>query len=89
MSETKEYNGWKNYESWNVAMWLSNDEPCYRAIVEFMLDYKGEEPYKEFIVESGLDVQATKDGAKYMDPELDYDGLNTFMREFAPEGTRS
>jgi hypothetical protein len=25
------YNGWKNYETWNVALWIDNEEPMYRA----------------------------------------------------------
>lgn len=25
LSDT-EYNGWTNYETWNVALWLQNDE---------------------------------------------------------------
>ena len=24
------YNGWTNYETWNVNLWLANDEPMYR-----------------------------------------------------------
>ena len=23
------YNGWTNYETWNVALWMDNDEPTY------------------------------------------------------------
>ncbi len=27
---TKTYNGWPNYETWNVMLWLDNDEGMYR-----------------------------------------------------------
>jgi hypothetical protein len=31
MSEKSEgYNGWKNYETWAVALWIDNEEPLYR-----------------------------------------------------------
>lgn len=26
------YNGWKNWQTWNVALWLGNDEGLYRAM---------------------------------------------------------
>jgi len=26
------YNGWKNYETWNVALWLQNDYPLYQIV---------------------------------------------------------
>ena len=29
MTEDKTYNGWKNYETWNVVLWLFNDESIH------------------------------------------------------------
>lgn len=26
MNATEKYNGWTNYETWNVALWLDNDQ---------------------------------------------------------------
>lgn len=26
----QEYNGWTNYETWNVKLWMDNDEGSYR-----------------------------------------------------------
>ena len=28
------YNGWSNYETWNVALWLDNDEASYNDVRE-------------------------------------------------------
>jgi hypothetical protein len=30
------YNGWTNYPTWAVNLWLSNDEPLYREAVEIV-----------------------------------------------------
>lgn len=30
MGEESGYNGWKNYETWCVHLWLTNEEPSYR-----------------------------------------------------------
>lgn len=27
-----EYQGWKNWQTWNVALYLNNEEPLYRAM---------------------------------------------------------
>ena len=28
---TEEFNGHTNWDTWNASLWLSNDEPIYRA----------------------------------------------------------
>ncbi|MGD8373937.1 MAG: hypothetical protein PVI21_03715 [Candidatus Woesebacteria bacterium] len=33
MSETTGYNGWSNYETWLVALWLNNEQASYNALV--------------------------------------------------------
>lgn len=30
------YQGWKNWATWNIALWVGNDEPVYRAMRELL-----------------------------------------------------
>ena len=30
------YNGWKNYETWNLVLWIQNDERFYKMAVDFV-----------------------------------------------------
>jgi len=82
------YEGWENYASWNVSLWINNEEPMYRGAVEFMKDYKGERPYLDFCRDSGLDAQTTPDRVKWVSTQLDYKSLDEMMWELAPEGAR-
>lgn len=34
------YNGWPNYETWNVMLWMDNDEPSYRFYRDWYLRMK-------------------------------------------------
>ena len=81
MSDTK-YEGWANYATWNVMLWINNEEPYYRAAVAFMKDYKGTRPYLDFIEDCGLDAQRTPDRIAWKSKQLNYAELNDAMREF-------
>jgi hypothetical protein len=37
------YNGWKNYPTWNVALWLGNDEGIYNATREIVAEITSED----------------------------------------------
>lgn len=73
------YNGYKNWDTWNVALWLSNDKSLYRAVVTFMKSYDGEKPYTDFIKKRYLCGNRTPDGVRFLSKKVDYAELNRVM----------
>ena len=74
------YEGWKNYETWNVSLWINNDETLYRAAVSFMrVNPDPKNPYKAFILNQGLSSLGTPDDVEWIFDLLDYEELNAMM----------
>ena len=65
-----EYNGWENYETWNVALWINNNQYLYDLAMEagdyqtFCYDYMGPDA-------------VTGDGVKYTDPKVNVVQINS------------
>lgn len=81
MKTGTDYNGWKNRQTWNVSLWISNDYGIYKAAVEFMKSYKGKAPYVSFIKNSHMNGERTPDNIGWISTRLDYKALNEMMRE--------
>lgn len=75
------YNGWKNRETWNVALYINNDEPLHKQAVSFMKTYKGRKPYKDFVNTYMASGAETPDRVLWYGTKLDYNALNAMMRE--------
>ena len=64
-------NNWKNYETWNIALWISNDKVLY-DLASKCKDYASLLHY--------LGSHETKDGVSYSDPKLCINELDEFIR---------
>jgi len=73
-----EYNGWKNWETWNVALWLQNDEGLYRLARSTEIGN-----YRELarILHSELGMSETPDGVQWNYCGLDFDSLDEMLSE--------
>ena len=71
------YNGWKNYETWNVILWLDNDEGLYNIVKK-----SSSESYEDFAHDYLIEfTQATPDHVGWLHHSLDHDALNAYIRE--------
>ena len=83
-ANTKEYNGWKNWSTWNVALWMANDEGLYRSIQAYrqQADRNGKRAgYAGWLHWAGLRDEKTPDGAKFSAKCLDYRALDEVVRD--------
>lgn len=76
----EKYNGWKNYETWNVALWLMNDSYLNEVASKFR--NKGYRQFVDFMsVEGGTSNIAfqTPDKVEWNDPTLDVESLDELL----------
>lgn len=73
MSDT--YNGWANRATWNVALWIQNDEGLYN----FAKECGSYKTFRETMREVGY--TETPDQVSYNDSALDTERLNELIQE--------
>tara|TARA_R110001583_G_scaffold53441_3_gene164844 strand:- start:851 stop:1105 length:255 start_codon:yes stop_codon:yes gene_type:complete len=78
------YNGWKNYETWNVALYLGNDEGLYRAAIDYA-NSAHEPTYRGLIEHLGLGHELTPDDVHWLDSGLDHEELDEVIRDHREE----
>jgi hypothetical protein len=66
------YNGWTNRKTWNVALYIQNDESIYNLICSN--EIQSYEDLLEVLYECGS--KETPDGVKWTDPEINRAELN-------------
>ncbi len=82
MSDT--YNGWANYETWNVALWIGNDEGLYslaRGFSSYRDFQKALRRYAEETESNSSWAIETPDGVAWNDSGLDVAALDEMMSE--------
>ena len=72
------YNGWTNYETWNVVLWMENDEGLYNLIQEN--DICCYDEFVEFMDEVGL--TETPDGVNWKDAKINIAEINGDVFDF-------
>ena len=72
------YNGWSNYETWNVALWIQNDFGLY-SIGSACDDYS---EFLTYVVD-GVISNKTPDGVYYSSVFLNYSELDEMIQELA------
>jgi len=69
------YNGWENYETWNVALWIGNDYGFYKTVLEC-------DDYQDFL---NYVSDATPDGVFWNDPKVNVLEVNEMIQELKGE----
>ena len=81
------YNGWANYETWNVSLWIQNSQFLYNTAVA-CVEFKSanEQPYTKFIrCMENCNQFTTQDLVYWADESINQDEINEMMIDMHKE----
>ena len=82
---TDTYNGWANYETWNVALYIQNEYSIYSLAREWVEHEHGEANVADYWRFSHtlreLAGDGTPDGVAWDDPSLDLNELTEMLQD--------
>lgn len=86
--ECRRYEGWANYDTWNVMLWINNEYETQKAL-EAWIRAKIRKPvdrsYSNLIATLGLGDSETGDGVSYLSETLNYHELDAHLIEMIEE----
>ena len=74
MTQEKTYNGWKNYETWNIMLWVNNDEGISTMVEHNLFCWLRHEVENDNL--NGKDIQ---DIQEYFVNRVSFDTLREIM----------
>lgn len=74
------YNGYKNYQTWNVCLWISNDEGLHK-------EARGCASFSDFVykLRNEFGIIETPDFVAYNDSGIDLDEMKAYWDETFPQ----
>ena len=84
-AEATTYNGYANYETWNISLYINNEFDLYQIACDYVRDMKENHMRIDFtdLIPTLEDVATSKtpDGVKWCSMKADLDELNEMLDE--------
>ena len=81
------YNGWTNYETWNVSLWIQNNEAMNQLALQHVNNSKRlNKPVSYDSLIPALELhfsQITPDGVRWMDGLINTEELDSMLSEMS------